>query len=205
MNDVEAKPTSEQPKSDFYLTFFTCLFLGMLGVHRFCNKKIGSGVLQLVTCGGLGIWWFVDLLVVLLGKFKDKNGVAIQNINPKMSWAVAAVVVVIGIAGGSANSGTGAGAGGGDSTTSPSTALDPDPSGTWTAGDRNSVYSRLVVSSSGIFSFETVDFTGDVKGGYSGSWELNGTSIRFKWDGGSCSGRRSGKNSLVFGSTTFRK
>ena len=88
--------------------------------------------------------------------------------------------------------------------------VDSDPSGTWTSGDKNSVYSRLVVSSSGTFSFETVDFTGDVKGGYSGSWEMNGTSIRFKWgsggaDSGSCSGRKTGRNSLVFGSTTFRK
>jgi hypothetical protein len=175
----------------------------MFGVHRFCNKKIGTGVLQLVTCGGLGIWWFVDLLMVLLGKFKDKNGVAIQNINPKMSWAVAAVVIVIGIVGGSANSGTRAS--GGNSTTSPSTAFDPDPTGTWTAGDRNSVYNRLAVRSSGTFSFETVDFTGDVKGGYSGSWEMNGTSIRFSWDGGSCSGHKTGRNSLVFGATTFSR
>jgi hypothetical protein len=88
--------------------------------------------------------------------------------------------------------------------------VDPDPTGTWTAGDKNSVYSRLVVSSSGSFSFETVDFTGDIKGGYSGTWKMNGNSIRFEWgrggaDSGSCSGRKTGRNSLVFGSTTFSK
>ena len=88
--------------------------------------------------------------------------------------------------------------------------VDPDPTGTWAAGDRNSVYNRLTVRSSGSFKFETADFTGDVKGGYSGTWSMNGNSIRFEWgsggaDSGSCSGRKTGRSSLVFGSTTFSK
>lgn len=100
--NTPASPT----KSHFYSTFFLCLFLGVFGVHRFYNRKLVTGVLQLVTLGGFGFWWFVDLLMVLLGKFKDKNGVLIQNIAPKMSWAVAAVVIVIGIAAESGNSET---------------------------------------------------------------------------------------------------
>lgn len=88
--------------------------------------------------------------------------------------------------------------------------VDPNPTGTWTEGDRNSVYNRLVVRSSGTFSFQTIDFTGDVKGGYSGTWRMDGQSVRFEWgrggaDSGSCSGRKTGKNSLVFGSTTFSR
>lgn len=87
---------------------------------------------------------------------------------------------------------------------------DPNPTGTWTSGDRNSVYSRLTVRASGSFSFETVDFTGDVKGGYSGTWRMDGKSVRFEWgkggaDSGASSGRKTGGNTLVFGSTTFRK
>lgn len=88
--------------------------------------------------------------------------------------------------------------------------VDPDPTGSWTSGDRNSVYSRLTVRASGTFSFETVDFTGDVKGGYSGTWRMDGKSVRFEWgsggaDSGSCSGRKSGRDTLVFGSTTFSR
>ena len=101
----------------------------------------------------------------------------------------------------------------GDSGTSGTTAsatVDPDPTGTWSSGDKNSVYSRLTVSSSGAFSFETVDFTGDVKGGYSGRWQMEGNSVRFEWgsggaDSGSCSGRKTGSDSLVFGATTFTR
>lgn len=89
----------------------------------------------------------------------------------------------------------------------PRNAVDPDPTGTWTAGDRNSVYNRLIVRSSGIFSFETVDFTGAIKGGYSGRWTMSGNSVRFEWggtaDSGSCSGQRTGPDTLVFGATTF--
>ena len=51
-----------------------CLFLGGLGVHRFYVGKIGTGVLQLVTLGGLGIWALVDLIFIALGKFTDKEG-----------------------------------------------------------------------------------------------------------------------------------
>lgn len=125
-NTVEnVKPASG--KSDFYPTFFLCLFLGVFGAHRFYNRKLGTGVLQLVTFGGLGFWWLVDLIMVLLGKFKDKNAVPIQNINPKLSWTVAAVVIVIGIAGGNSETGTSGGnptAPAADSTTSSSSKSD---------------------------------------------------------------------------------
>jgi TM2 domain-containing membrane protein YozV len=95
---TEQNLKTDSPKSKFYPTFFLCLFLGVLGAHRFYNGKIKSGIAQLFTCGGLGLWAFIDLLMILMGKFKDKNNIPIQNINPKMSWTVAAVVVVIGIA-----------------------------------------------------------------------------------------------------------
>ena len=51
-----------------------CFFLGALGVHRFYVGKIGTGILQLVTCGGFGIWALIDLILILVGAFKDKEG-----------------------------------------------------------------------------------------------------------------------------------
>ena len=52
-------------------------FLGCFGVHRFYVGKIGTGVLSLVTFGGLGIWALIDFVMILLGKFTDKEGNAL--------------------------------------------------------------------------------------------------------------------------------
>ena len=48
--------------------------LGPFGAHRFYVGKIGTGLLQLVTLGGLGIWWLVDLIMLVSGEFRDKEG-----------------------------------------------------------------------------------------------------------------------------------
>jgi TM2 domain-containing membrane protein YozV len=46
----------------------------MLGAHRFFVGKIGTGVLMLVTLGGFGIWVLVDLIMLIMGSFTDKDG-----------------------------------------------------------------------------------------------------------------------------------
>lgn len=51
-----------------------CLILGWFGVHRFYVGKIGTGILQLVTLGGLGLWTLYDLIVILFGSFTDADG-----------------------------------------------------------------------------------------------------------------------------------
>lgn len=69
---------SEQSEKGFVPTLLLCFFLGMFGVHRFYAGKIGTGLLQLVTLGGLGIWALVDFIVIACGNFKDKSGNAIK-------------------------------------------------------------------------------------------------------------------------------
>lgn len=56
-----------------------CFFLGVLGVHRFYVGKIGTGILQLLTGGGFGIWWIVDMVLILVGRFRDKWGRLLLN------------------------------------------------------------------------------------------------------------------------------
>lgn len=51
-----------------------CWFLGIFGAHRFYVGKMGTGVLQLVTLGGLGIWAFIDLIIIAIGSFTDAQG-----------------------------------------------------------------------------------------------------------------------------------
>ncbi|MEL7340676.1 MAG: NINE protein, partial [Bacteroidota bacterium] len=41
--------------------------------------KTGTGILQLLTLGGLGIWSLVDLIMIITGNFKDRDGFVIKN------------------------------------------------------------------------------------------------------------------------------
>jgi hypothetical protein len=51
-----------------------CWFLGIFGAHRFYVGKVGTGVVQLLTLGCLGIWTLIDFIMIIVGAFKDKEG-----------------------------------------------------------------------------------------------------------------------------------
>lgn len=57
-----------------------CLFLGPLGAHRFYVRKIGTGCLMIIaTLFGIGfIWWVIDLLTIVFGRFEDVDGKAVM-------------------------------------------------------------------------------------------------------------------------------
>ena len=68
----------EKSEKGFVPTLLLALFLGALGVHRFFVGKIGTGVLQLITLGGLGIWALIDVIMIVVGSFKDEDGLPIK-------------------------------------------------------------------------------------------------------------------------------
>jgi RNA polymerase subunit RPABC4/transcription elongation factor Spt4 len=59
---------------DWLTTLLLCFFLGALGVHRFYTGHTAIGVVQLLTLGGCGIWALIDLIIIIMGNFKDSNG-----------------------------------------------------------------------------------------------------------------------------------
>lgn len=61
------------PKSR-WVALLICWLLGFVGGHRFYVGKIGTGLLYLFTGGFFGLGVVVDLLVILLGRFRDSQG-----------------------------------------------------------------------------------------------------------------------------------
>ena len=75
-------PDNQKPPSsskDWLATFLLCWFLGVFGAHRFYVGKTGSAIAMILTLGGLGIWNFIDWIVILCGEFKDKDGRVIKR------------------------------------------------------------------------------------------------------------------------------
>ena len=69
----------EKSGKGFVPTLLLCLLLGPFGVHRFYAGKVGTGILMLLTLGGLGIWSLIDLIIIACGSFKDAKGLPIKN------------------------------------------------------------------------------------------------------------------------------
>ena len=68
-----------QSDKNWLATLLLCLFLGGIGVHRFYVGKVGTGILQLITLGGCGIWTLIDLIMIITGSYTDKDGNKITN------------------------------------------------------------------------------------------------------------------------------
>ncbi|MEV4344000.1 TM2 domain-containing protein [Actinoplanes sp. NPDC049596] len=71
-------PVSTGSKS-WIAALLLCFFVGTLGVHRFYVGKIGTGILMLITVGGFGIWTLIDFITIAIGKFTDKQGLALAR------------------------------------------------------------------------------------------------------------------------------
>lgn len=67
------KTPSGEAKSQV-IALILVLLVGGLGIHRFYLGYTWQGIVQLLTLGGLGIWVLIDLIRIITGDLKPKNG-----------------------------------------------------------------------------------------------------------------------------------
>ncbi len=58
------------------------IFLGQFGIDRMLLGDVGLGILKLLTCGGLGIWWIIDIFLVMnLTRLKNAQSLMFHRIS----------------------------------------------------------------------------------------------------------------------------
>lgn len=79
MSDPQNTQPIQYSEKEFVPAVLLCFFLGGFGVHRFYLGKIGTGILMLLTLGGLGIWTIIDFVRLVIGSLGDKDGLPLRR------------------------------------------------------------------------------------------------------------------------------
>ncbi|XP_074595784.1 TM2 domain-containing protein amaretto-like [Brevipalpus obovatus] len=58
----------------FFTTLLYSILLGFLGMDRFCLGHTGTAVGKLLTLGGAGIWWIIDIILLVTGHLTPEDG-----------------------------------------------------------------------------------------------------------------------------------
>ncbi|CAH1797280.1 unnamed protein product [Owenia fusiformis] len=57
----------------FVTTLIYSVLLGFLGVDRYCLGHTGTAVGKMLTLGGVGIWWIVDVILLVTGGLRPAD------------------------------------------------------------------------------------------------------------------------------------
>ena len=80
----KASETTRKPVP-YQVVLLLSLTLGWLGIDRYYLGKIGTGILKTITLGGVGIWWIIDVFLILLNKQTDILGQELEGADEKDS------------------------------------------------------------------------------------------------------------------------
>ena len=76
---MSAEPKRPLSRRKILPALLLCLVFGLFGTHRFYVGKVGTGILQMLTLGGLGFWVIFDAILLVLGRFVDVEGAQLRD------------------------------------------------------------------------------------------------------------------------------
>jgi hypothetical protein len=59
---------------EFIIALLFSIFLGYLGIDRFYMGQVGMGIGKLLTGGGCGVWWLIDVILIATRSSNDSAG-----------------------------------------------------------------------------------------------------------------------------------
>ncbi len=65
-------------RREWLIALLLSIFLGSLGVDRFYVGKVGTGILKLLSFGGLGVWTIIDVIFIAVRRLDDKEGLPLR-------------------------------------------------------------------------------------------------------------------------------
>lgn len=74
-NQVKKAATQQDgPGKSQIIALVLCILVGPLGIHRFYLGYYMEGVLMLITVGGCGVWWIIDMVRIVTGDLQPVDG-----------------------------------------------------------------------------------------------------------------------------------
>lgn len=70
----EGIPCIKYTNHYFLTTLLYSILLGLAGIDRFCLGHVGAAVGKLLTLGGGGIWWLIDIILLITGQLMPEDG-----------------------------------------------------------------------------------------------------------------------------------